>query len=90
MGYQSATKILPADLLKEIQKYIDGEYLYIPSCKRKPWGSKNGARKWLMQRDRAIYREYQAGATLEALADKYSLSQKGIERILTSQRKQKR
>ena len=31
MSYQSATDVLPADLIKEIQRYMDGGYLYIPS-----------------------------------------------------------
>jgi hypothetical protein len=35
-------KVLPPDLLKEVQKYIQGEYLYIPWFKkevgRKVWG----------------------------------------------------
>ncbi|TQR42258.1 CD3324 family protein [Paenibacillus popilliae] len=88
MGYKSATKILPADLVKEIQKYIDGEYLYIPSCKRKSWGSKNGTKELLVQRDFEIYTEYQNGADMELLSDKYYLSIKGIQKILTSQRKQ--
>jgi hypothetical protein len=32
--------ILPDNLVREIQKYIQGEYLYIPSepGKRKKWG----------------------------------------------------
>ncbi|WP_082671803.1 CD3324 family protein [Bittarella massiliensis (ex Durand et al. 2017)] len=87
MGYQSATERLPADLVREIQKYVDGEYLYIPSRKRKSWGSKSGAREFFAKRDLEICREYQKGVPIEALSDKYSLSLKGIERILTSQRK---
>lgn len=40
--------------MKEIQKYIDGEYLYILSSKRKVWDSKNGAKEKLVQRDNKI------------------------------------
>lgn len=87
MGYKSAASVLPAELVREIQKYIDGEYLYIPSCERKSWGSKNGARELFAQRDLEIYEAYQRGAGLETLLDQYGLSEKGIERILTCQRK---
>lgn len=42
MKYVKAEMILPDKLLKEIQKYIQGEYLYIPSelKKRKKVGRK--------------------------------------------------
>jgi Mor family transcriptional regulator len=88
MSYKSATNILPADLVEEIQKYIEGEYLYIPSQKRKSWGSKNGTNELLAQRDTEIYIAYQNGASIEELSNKHCLSIKGIQRILTSQRKQ--
>ena len=29
MAYKNIKEILPANLLKEVQKYIDGEYIYI-------------------------------------------------------------
>lgn len=31
MGYKQANKIFPADLLNEIQNYVDGQYGYIPA-----------------------------------------------------------
>ena len=39
MGYVKAETILPDNLLREIQKYIQGEYVYIPSehTTRKKW-----------------------------------------------------
>ena len=30
MNYKNATQILPQELLTQIQKYIDGEFIYIP------------------------------------------------------------
>lgn len=90
MGYQSATNVLPAELVREIQKYIDGEYLYIPSRKRRSWGSKNGTREALAHRNAEIYKEYQNGADMNTLSTKYCLSVKGIERILTAQKKRDR
>lgn len=40
MGYIHALKILPADLTKEIQQYVDGQILYIPKVETKKcrWG----------------------------------------------------
>ncbi|WP_425461104.1 CD3324 family protein [Flavonifractor porci] len=88
MGYKSATNVLPAYLVSEIQKYVDGEYLYIPSCKRKNWGSKNGTKAKLAQRDFEIYQDHKNGVSMELLCCKYCLSIKCVEKILTSQRKQ--
>ncbi|WP_205528173.1 hypothetical protein [Carnobacterium divergens] len=41
MNYINATKVLPKELINEIQQYITGDYLYIPvKNKRQPWGLK--------------------------------------------------
>ncbi|HJC22361.1 MAG TPA: hypothetical protein H9761_01490 [Candidatus Eisenbergiella merdavium] len=88
MGYKSAANVLPVHLVSEIQKYIDGEYLYIPSRERKAWGSKNGAKEKLAQRDSEIYQDHRNGADLEALSKKYCISIKAVEKVLTAQRKQ--
>ena len=61
MSYQSATDVLPADLIKEIQRYMDGGCLYIPSSKRKSLGSQNGSRALYRQRDMEIYQAHQHG-----------------------------
>ena len=47
MGYVKAENVLPEEVLKLIQKYVDGEYLYIPRKKgnEMSWGEKNGTRK---------------------------------------------
>jgi len=40
MNYLKATDLLPDDLLKEVQRYIQGELIYIPSrlSERRRWG----------------------------------------------------
>lgn len=41
MGYKKADAVLPKELLDEIQKYVEGEYLYIPkSTTKSGWGGK--------------------------------------------------
>jgi len=87
MSYQSATDVLPADLIKEIQRYMDGGCLYIPSSKRKSWGSQNGSRGLYRQRDMEIYQAHQHGVDDKTLAEQYRLSLKAIEKILAAQRK---
>lgn len=87
MGYKSATNFLPVHLINEIQKYVDGEYLYIPSRERKGWGSKNGTREKLAQRDSELYQDYENGTDRKALSEKYCISIKSVEKILRSQRK---
>lgn len=59
MKYRNAADIFPDELLKEIQKYADGETIYIPvSQKRKNWGDTSGARKFYEQRNAEIRRRY--------------------------------
>lgn len=39
MGYKRSTSILPPELIQRIQKYVDGEYIYIPrSVEKKETG----------------------------------------------------
>lgn len=89
MSYIKAMKVLPKDLLRSIQEYIDGEYIYIPKKEnnKKEWGSNTTIRKELENRNKAIYIDYEAGYKLEYLANKYYLSLKSIQRIVLQERK---
>ena len=84
MGYIKAVDVLPDELISEIQKYIDGQTLYIPKrCeKHLNWGEKSGIRKKLEKRDRQIVDEYVSGKTIPDLSREYCLSKKSIQRIL--------
>lgn len=84
MGYKKATHVLPPKLLSEVQSYIDGETIYIPriSEKKKRWGETTATRRELTERNAAIYADYSTGYSMEALADKYFLSIKSIQRIV--------
>lgn len=88
MGYRKANEILPAKVVALIQEYVDGEAIYIP---RKPenrakWGSGTRIRNELRRRNQEIYREYCTGSSPEALAQKYFLSEKSIQRIVREER----
>lgn len=84
MSYKNAAQILPGELLAEVQRYADGEVLYIPriSEEKRPWGEATSTRRDLTERNRRIYADYLSGETTGALAEKYFLSVKSIQRIV--------
>lgn len=84
MKYINAKTILPEELIRELQQYIQGEYLYIPALceQRKQWGEKTGYRNELNQRNSEIRKKYQGGSSMEALAMQYSLSLSAIRKII--------
>lgn len=84
MSYIKADDVLPQNIIKIIQQYIDGENIYIPKKEgsRVDWGAKTGAKKELCRRNALIYREYLSGEKVSALASRYFLSDKSIQRII--------
>lgn len=84
MKYRNATTILPDALVKELQKYVQAEYLYIPakSEQHKAWGELSGYRKELKMRNAAITAEYRQGTSIETLADRYCLSIYTVRKII--------
>ena len=84
MSYINADKILPEELIRSIQEYADGVYIYIP---RKPgtrhiWGQETGYKAELKLRNDRIREDYGAGTSVAALSRTYHLSEKSIRRIL--------
>ena len=88
MRYINATQILPEKLLAEIQEYADGIFLYIPrrSNNKRPWGTATATRQELAKRNRSIFHDHTAGASVSELASQYFLSPKTIQRIIAKQR----
>ncbi len=84
MKYINAKTLLPQELVEELQRYIQGGYLYIPAKEeqRRCWGELSGCREKLRQRNLEIMQEYGNGATVECLAAKYYLSEHTIRRII--------
>lgn len=84
MSYVNAGDVLPEHLVKEIQKYIDGQILYIPRMgeNSKAWGEKNGARHKLAERNRRIAELYYSGKSVAYLCELYFLSEKTIRGII--------
>jgi len=89
MRYINAQGILPEDVLAVVQKYLDGAYLYIPRklSNKKNWGDGTQSKQQTAQRNAQIYAEYKSGKNVPALVEKYFLSDKSIQRIITLGRK---
>jgi Mor family transcriptional regulator len=89
MKYTNAQNVLPEDIVKIIQEYVHGEYLYIPRKEeeQKKWGEQSGSRDTLKRRNEEIYLKYRKGATILDLAQEYYLSDKSIRRIIGEQKK---
>lgn len=86
MAYVKANTILPKKLISEIQKYVQGETIYIPKpeTSHQKWGTCSGTRKWIDDRNAAIKRAFKNGGTINQLADEYSLSIETVRKIVYS------
>ena len=84
MSYKKAEHILPQELLRRIQEYVDGESIYIPrkEGKRKPWGEKTYSKESTRKRNEEIRRLYKSGVPVKTLAGQFFLSPKSIQKIL--------
>lgn len=83
MKYIKADSVLPIALVEELQSYIQGGYIYVPSRKdsKKKWGELSGCRYEIEQRNR-IRKDYQQGKSVDELADIYYLSVHSIRKII--------
>ena len=84
MKYINAIEVLPESLIKEIQKYITGEILYIPQPKglKNARGSRNGAKQEIYNRNKQIKFEKENGKSIDELMLKYNLSYDTIKKIV--------
>ncbi len=89
MSYKNAMELLPSELLNEVQKYIDGECIYIPrnESNKKSWGTNTSTRQELKERNKNIYNDYLAGTDMNILSARYYLSVKSIQRIVLKEKK---
>ncbi|MDF2699774.1 MAG: yraL [Haloplasmataceae bacterium] len=83
MNYKNGGDVLPPNLLRELQKYIQGELIYIPkeNKERASWGEQSGTKKFLQDRNYEIFSLYKQGYCFKDLADKYCLSVDSIKKI---------
>lgn len=76
--------ILPEELLFEIQKYIQGELLYIPKLKKnyKKWGDTTKSKDLISVRNDEIRSAFNGGYTIDELCRQYCLSSDSIKKIV--------
>ena len=84
MKYINANEILPKPLIKELQNYVQGGYIYVPikTDVRKNGGEQSGYRLELARRNDKIRQEYKNGVSLDILADRYYLSVSAVKKII--------
>lgn len=88
MQYKNAKEVLPPSLLKEMQKYIQGDLIYIPKAKeRAAWGEVNGSRALIAERNEKIFQLYNNGKSMDELERKFHLSIDSIRKIVYKMRK---
>jgi Mor family transcriptional regulator len=88
MQYRNATHVLPDELLKEVQKYADGEAIYIPKLQeKKKWGEGSGARRFYEERNEKIRQDFKKGIIIDDLSEKYGLSAERVKRIVYKKEK---
>ena len=83
MKYINAAEILPEQLLKEVQIYIDGRVLYIPKASaKKKWGATSGARTFYQERNKEIQKLFKEGYSIDVLTEQYGLAYGTIKKII--------
>ena len=92
MSYVNAEAVLPKALVEEIQRYVDGQLLYIPRKNEKSlsWGEKNGTKEKLAERNQKIVNRFYSGQTIAELSEVYYLSEKRIQGIIHEYESSKR
>ncbi len=88
MSYINAKSVLPREMIKEIQKYVNGVNLYIPKVPEAN-SVRSGCKLELYRRNQEIYRLFLQGEKVSKLAAEYYLSDKSIYRILGEMKKMK-
>ncbi len=87
MKYTNAKNILSEELIESIQKYIQGEYLYIPVKDRNTELPQSAYKTELEKRDARIFTKYLEGLSNKKLAQIYHLSEPSIRRIIIKQKR---
>ena len=82
MKYRNATELLPTQLLQELQKYAQGETIYVPKVKRKPWGEGTGAKTFYSRRNTDVRNQFSHGIDLEKLSEEYFISEDAVKKII--------
>ncbi|GKI14901.1 hypothetical protein CE91St44_13860 [Oscillospiraceae bacterium] len=82
MGYVRATKVLPDDIIRLIQTYVEGELIYIPKQNKKRWGTNTETKEILQRRNDQIFADFLEGMSILEISQKYFLVEKSVTRII--------
>lgn len=88
MGYVSASKVLPEELIEQIQRYAEGQTIYIPKSRNKrcKWGENTDTKAYIPERNDKLYEDYKNGTSVLNLSKRYFLDPKSIQRIIRAMR----
>lgn len=87
MKYKNAQDIFPESLLRQIQRYVSGETIYIPAgSEKRTWGESSGYQQYLRERNALIKAAFSQGKPIEELMEEFSLSYDSIKRIVYSKK----
>ena len=87
MKYKNAKDIFPDEILREIMKYVDGQYIYIPKKKENNDKVITEYRQEIDIRNSKIYEHYLIGMKYSEIAKMYCLSEKSVRRIVLKSKK---
>ena len=84
MVYKNARGVLPDDLIEEIQKYVDGESIYIPAKTegKTEWGHRNGTKASYATRNAEIRSLFERNVPVSEISDRYYLSSDTVRKII--------
>ena len=79
-----AQAVFPRSLLAEIQKYVQGEMVYIPKlpANYEKWGANTDTKSTVALRNENIMQAFKAGTTISELAKVFYLSEETIKKIV--------
>ena len=87
MAYRNAQDIFPEGLLRQIQRYVSGETVYVPAREeKKAWGETSGYQQYIRERNRDIRAAFAQGASIGQLMEQYALSWDTVRRIVYSRK----
>ncbi len=87
MKYKNAAKILPPEMIEQLQQYVQGEYLYIPIKDKEVHTNMTDYALEVQKRDGHIYTNHLQGISNAEQAQRYALSESSIRRIISKERK---
>lgn len=83
MSYRNAREVFPPEVLALVQRYVEGDCVYIP---RRTVQNRRSVREELSERNIKIREEYAAGQSVRMLAETYFLSSQAIYKILAEEK----